>query len=217
MFNLSPLSWVGLICWIIALTTAVVWGRSFRHKQRNLMGNMAIYFTLSALVLCVAVGSLATKGLNFGLDFTGGTILELGSERMVTTTEVQQALEDFKSPELGDRMVQVGDTMQKDEEGKAYQRVVVRVTRAQATPEGGKQLENKEPAELEKHLEATPEVEEKVSRWLMLQPLFRLSNQQPELFQELARHFTELARKIPDLLRSTNESLVTLMKTAPPS
>lgn len=71
-------------------------------------------------------------------------------------------------------------------------------------------------AELEKHLEATPEVEEKVSRWLMLQPLFRLSNQQPELFQELAKHFGELARKIPDLLRSTNESLVTLMKTAPP-
>ncbi len=70
--------------------------------------------------------------------------------------------------------------------------------------------------ELEKHLEATPEVEEKVSRWLMLQPLFRLSNQQPELFQELAKHFGDLARKIPDLLRSTNESLVTLMKTAPP-
>lgn len=72
-------------------------------------------------------------------------------------------------------------------------------------------------SELEKHLDATPEVEEKVSRWLMLQPLFRLSNQQPELFQELARHFGDLARKIPDLLRSTNESLVTLMKTAPPS
>lgn len=71
--------------------------------------------------------------------------------------------------------------------------------------------------ELEKHLEQTPETEEKVSRWLMLQPLFRLSNQQPELFQELAKHFGDLARKIPDLLRSTNESLVTLMKTAPPS
>lgn len=152
MFNLSPLSWLGVLCWAIALTAAVVWGRSFRHKKRNLMGNMGIYFTISALVLCVAIGSLATKGLNFGLDFTGGTILELGSEKMVTTTDVQQALEGFKSPELGDRMVQVGDTMQKDEEGKAYQRVVVRVTRAQATAEGGKQLEGKEPAELEKYL-----------------------------------------------------------------
>lgn len=70
--------------------------------------------------------------------------------------------------------------------------------------------------ELEKHLEATPETEEKVSRWLMLQPLFRLSNQRPELFQALAQHFGEIARKIPDLLRTTNESLVTLMKTAPP-
>jgi hypothetical protein len=72
-------------------------------------------------------------------------------------------------------------------------------------------------SELEKHLEANPETEEKVSRWLMLQPLFRLSNQQPELFHDLAKHFGEIARKIPDLLRTTNESLVTLMKTAPPS
>lgn len=71
-------------------------------------------------------------------------------------------------------------------------------------------------SELEKHLEATAEVEQQVGRWLMLQPLFRLSNQQPQLFAELAKHFGEIARKIPDLLRSTNESLVTLMKTAPP-
>ena len=72
-------------------------------------------------------------------------------------------------------------------------------------------------SELENHLEATPETEEQISRWLMLQPLFRLSNHQPELFHGLAQHFGEIARKIPDLLRTTNESLVTLMKTAPPS
>jgi preprotein translocase subunit SecF len=152
MFNLAPLSWVGLVCWIIALTAAVIWGRSFRHRQRNLMGNMGIYFAISALMLLIATGSLAVKGLNFGLDFTGGTILELGSPKMVTTDEIQKALEDFKSPELGDRLVQVGANMQKDAEGQDYQRIVVRVTRAQATPEGGKQLENKEPAALEAHL-----------------------------------------------------------------
>lgn len=71
-------------------------------------------------------------------------------------------------------------------------------------------------SELEKHLEADEETEQSIGRWLMLQPLFRLSNQQPELLDALAEHFAELARKIPDLLRSTNESLVTLMKTAPP-
>lgn len=70
--------------------------------------------------------------------------------------------------------------------------------------------------ELEKHLEANEENEQQIGRWLMLQPLFRLSNQQPQLYQELAEHLAELARKVPDLLRTTNESLVTLMKTAPP-
>lgn len=72
-------------------------------------------------------------------------------------------------------------------------------------------------SELEKHLEATPETEEQVSRWLMLQPLFRLSNQQAELFEPITQHFGEIARKIPVLLRSTNEALVSLNKTAPPA
>lgn len=155
MFSLSPLSWFGLICWIIALVSAVIWGHTFRHRQRDIVGNMRIYFGISLILLCVAGGSLATKGLNLGLDFTGGTILELGSEKMVTVDEVQSALNGFKSPELGDRMIQVGDVMQKDEEGKAYQRVVVRVTRAQATADGGKQLVDQEPILLEKHISSS--------------------------------------------------------------
>jgi preprotein translocase subunit SecF len=32
---------------------------------------------ISAVLLLLSIASLATKGLNFGLDFTGGTLLEV--------------------------------------------------------------------------------------------------------------------------------------------
>lgn len=70
-------------------------------------------------------------------------------------------------------------------------------------------------SELEARLQDTEDTQAQVSRWLMMQPLFRVLNAQPELFSELARFFGEVALKMPDLVKSTNQSLVTLMKSAP--
>ena len=36
---------------------------------------------LSAVLLVISIGSLAVQGLNFGIDFTGGTLLEVGYEQ----------------------------------------------------------------------------------------------------------------------------------------
>lgn len=51
----------------------------------------ALYFS-GALILITFV-SLAIQGLNFGLDFTGGTVIELGYQEPVETAEVSKALE----------------------------------------------------------------------------------------------------------------------------
>jgi len=154
VFHLSAISWISLLLWVVGLTAVVIWGQSFRRKPRNLMGNLAPYLVLSAIIVSIGVGSIAVKGLNYGLDFTGGTILELGVYKKINVDEVQKAIADFKQPELGDRLVQVGDTMVPDDEGKLYQRLVVRVTRAQASADGGKQLTNQEPGVLRDHLKA---------------------------------------------------------------
>ena len=39
----------------------------------DFLGRRRIAYVFSALLLLVAIGSLATRGLNFGIDFTGGT------------------------------------------------------------------------------------------------------------------------------------------------
>ncbi|NBB93169.1 MAG: protein translocase subunit SecF [Gammaproteobacteria bacterium] len=48
---------------------------------------------LSALVLIAGIVSLSVRGLNFGLDFTGGTLIELHYPEAPELSEVRQALE----------------------------------------------------------------------------------------------------------------------------
>jgi len=151
MFHLSPQSWFFLLLWVVGLTAAVIFGQSFRKKPRNLMGNMGIYFGISGVILAVAIFALATRGLNYGLDFTGGTLMELGVYQKVSVDQVHEALKEFKEPELGEPLVQVGDTMVQEGD-KQYQRVVIRVIRAQPFQDGGKELRDKEPGALKAHL-----------------------------------------------------------------
>ena len=41
------------------------------------MRHALVFNVISVLTFIIAVGSLATKGLNFGVDFTGGTVMEV--------------------------------------------------------------------------------------------------------------------------------------------
>ena len=46
-------------------------------KTLNFMGQRKLAFAFSLLLILVSLGSLATKQLNWGLDFTGGTLVEV--------------------------------------------------------------------------------------------------------------------------------------------
>ena len=48
---------------------------------------------ISAILLLLSVGSLATKGLNFGLDFTGGTLLEVSYQQPADIQKIRSQLE----------------------------------------------------------------------------------------------------------------------------
>ncbi len=58
----------------------------------NFMAIRHLAFALTLLLTVVAVGSLIVKGLNFGLDFTGGTLIELGYEKPVALDQVRSQL-----------------------------------------------------------------------------------------------------------------------------
>ncbi len=58
----------------------------------NFMAVRNVAFFLTLLLTVASLASLAVKGLNFGLDFTGGTLVELNYESPVALEEVRGQL-----------------------------------------------------------------------------------------------------------------------------
>jgi preprotein translocase subunit SecF len=61
----------------------------------NLVGRKRLWFALSGLAIVVSVIGLLGPGLNLGIDFRGGTILEVPNENGATAEEVQEALQEI--------------------------------------------------------------------------------------------------------------------------
>ena len=51
----------------------------------NFIGRRKIWYTISIVVLLAGIISLAVQGLNLGIDFTGGNIIQVRFEESVTS------------------------------------------------------------------------------------------------------------------------------------
>jgi len=52
-----------------------------------------VFFTISSLIILAGIVFLFTKGLNYGIDFTGGTLVQVTFTNPVTTADVRKALD----------------------------------------------------------------------------------------------------------------------------
>jgi len=64
-----------------------------RKTHIDFMGHRKIAFALSAVLMVLSVVSLATRGLNFGLDFTGGMLIEVSFPSPPQISDVRAKLE----------------------------------------------------------------------------------------------------------------------------
>lgn len=59
----------------------------------NFMGYRKIAMIFSIILMLAAVGSLATNKLNFGLDFTSGTLIDVGFEEAADLGQIRQIMD----------------------------------------------------------------------------------------------------------------------------
>ncbi|MFP4079756.1 MAG: protein translocase subunit SecF [Ectothiorhodospira sp.] len=60
----------------------------------NFLGQRRMALSVSAILLVISILLLVFRGLNFGIDFTGGTLIEVGYPEEVELLEVRERLED---------------------------------------------------------------------------------------------------------------------------
>lgn len=58
----------------------------------DFIGKRKIALALSGLMIMISLGALAVKGLNFGIDFTGGTLVEVKFSQAPEISDVRKAL-----------------------------------------------------------------------------------------------------------------------------
>lgn len=61
----------------------------------DIIGKRYWFFLLSALVIIPGIISMGVQGFNLGIDFTGGTLLDLKFQQPVTVAQVREVLKDY--------------------------------------------------------------------------------------------------------------------------
>lgn len=64
-----------------------------QETNYNFTGKRRYAAILSGVLLLISVWSLATQGLNFGIDFTGGTMIEVGYENEADLSAIRSTME----------------------------------------------------------------------------------------------------------------------------
>ncbi|MCU7892618.1 MAG: protein translocase subunit SecF [Candidatus Thiodiazotropha sp. (ex Ustalcina ferruginea)] len=69
----------------------------------DLMGKRSLALIFSGVLLLIALAAIIVRGLNFGIDFTGGTLVEVGYPQAVELSVVRDAL---SQDGFGDAVIQ---------------------------------------------------------------------------------------------------------------
>lgn len=64
-----------------------------KTPEFDFMGKRKLALAFSVILLVLSITAIVTRGLNFGLDFTGGTLIEVGYPQATDTNKVRGALE----------------------------------------------------------------------------------------------------------------------------
>lgn len=97
---------VMMIIALIIMGCFSFWAHTLRKKPCNFIGNRNYFFIFSGIMILICIGSLSMKKLNYGLDFTGGTIMEVGFVGNPNAEGIRTSLGEFRQ-DLMDSKIQL--------------------------------------------------------------------------------------------------------------
>ena len=86
----------------------------------SIVKNYKIFFAITITFLIIGFGSMLIKGFNLGIDFTGGSIMDLSFDKPVQVAQVRDVL---KNHDLGNSIIQLESN---DSNAKEAQGVLIR-------------------------------------------------------------------------------------------
>lgn len=96
----------------------VVNKRMEMSRELSYLKHRKYFYIIAAVVIIIGVSSGVIRGFNWGIDFTGGTMIQIDMEQVVTLDEVQDVL---SAHDLDASIVHAGD---------GNQEVIIRTTKA---------------------------------------------------------------------------------------
>jgi len=87
----------------------------FRRQNWNIVGHTWLWFGISLVVIVTGLGTVAVKGLNYGIDFTGGSLLKfqfdqpLVSDQLSTAQVIAQTRSMLQKHGLAKSQIQVAE------------------------------------------------------------------------------------------------------------
>ncbi len=140
----------------------------------DFVGKRFLALILSGILLLASVFLIATKGLNFGIDFTGGTVIEIKTEEPLDLAELRGELntlelgaisiQEFGSPD--DLLIRLPQQQSADDDGQAQKDAIEAVR--------GFLDENHAPVDYRRVEFVGPQVGEELKRQGVLAVLFSL-------------------------------------------
>lgn len=88
----------------------------------DIIGKRYWWFLLSALIIIPGLISIAMQGFNLGIDFTGGTLIDLKFQQPVTVAQVRDVLKDHQ---LENSTIQLASTTQVESSTNVFIRTPV--------------------------------------------------------------------------------------------
>ncbi|AOU98230.1 protein-export membrane protein SecF [Acidihalobacter yilgarnensis] len=94
----------------------------FKQTHINFMSKRHLWMAMSVILVILSIVALATRGLNFGIDFTGGTVVEVHYDKVVPLSKVRESLhahgfKDAQATNIGtaqDVMIRVAPKLHED-------------------------------------------------------------------------------------------------------